>query len=183
MTNRDAIDVLVSDHRTVEALFSRLEMAGAVDQAVLDEVIRELSVHAAIEEQVLYPAVRQQISGGDGLAEHSLEEHQEAKELLAALDKGGADDPQALQLVSQLIASVREHVQEEEGQIFPQLRSAMATETLITMGEALEKAKAMAPTRPHPKAPSTPPGNIIAGTAAAVVDKARDAVSGRSKEE
>ena len=183
MNNRDAIDVLISDHRTVETLFSRLEMAGTIDQAVLEEVIRELSVHAAIEEQVLYPALRREVSNGEGLAEHSLEEHQEAKELLASLDKGGADDPQARQLVTQLMASVREHVQEEEGQIFPKLRSAMAPDTLIAMGEALEKAKAMAPTRPHPKAPSTPPGNIVAGAAAAVVDKARDAVTGRSKEE
>lgn len=127
--------------------------------------------------------MRKEVSGGDELAEHSLEEHQEAKELLASLEKGGADDPQAPQLVSQLIASVREHVQEEEGQIFTKLRSATAPGTLVTMGEALEQAKKTAPTRPHPKAPSTPPGNIVAGAAAAVIDKARDAVSGRSKEE
>ena len=178
MPERDAIDVLVSDHRTVEALFSRLETTG-VEQAALDQVIRELSIHAAIEEQVLYPALRREVGDGEGLAEHSLEEHQEAKELLASIEKAGAEDPQTGQLLTQLISSVREHVREEEGQIFPKLRSAMSPENLLAMGEALEKAKKMAPTHPHPKAPSTPPGNIIAGAPAALVDKARDAIKGQ----
>jgi hemerythrin superfamily protein len=183
MTERDAIDVLVADHRAAEALFSRLEMSGAVDQAVLDEVIRELSVHAAIEEQVLYPAVRRQVDGGEALVEHSLEEHQEAKELLASLQKSGADGEETPQLLQQLISGVRQHVREEEGQILPKLERSMSPEARRALGEALEKAKKMAPTRPHPHAPSTPPGNVVAGTAAALIDTARDAVSGRGKEE
>jgi hypothetical protein len=43
------------------------------------------------------------------------------------------------------------------------------------MGQAMEKAKALAPTHPHPKAPNEPPGNIVAGLGAAVIDKVRDA--------
>ena len=178
MANRDAVDVLVSDHRHQEALFTRLESTG-VDQATLDELIRELSIHAAIEEQVLYPAVRRSVPDGEGLVEHSLEEHQEVKELLAAIEKGGAEDPETPGRVSQLISSVREHVRDEEGPLFQALRSSVSPEALVTMGEALEKAKSMAPTHPHPKVPNTPPGNIIAGAPAALVDKARDALKGR----
>ena len=177
MPPRDAVDVLVSDHRHVEALFSRLE-SGPVEQAALDELIRELSIHAAIEEQVLYPAIRKEV-GDEALVEHSLEEHQEAKELLRSIEKGGAEDPETPQLLTKLIASVREHVQEEEGQVLPKLRSSVAPETLITIGEALEKAKKTAPTHPHPNAPNTPPGNIIAGGPAALVDRARDKIKGR----
>ncbi|MDQ3979416.1 MAG: hemerythrin domain-containing protein [Actinomycetota bacterium] len=179
MAQRDAVDVIVSDHRHVEALFSRVETGPTLDQAVLDELIRELSIHAGIEEQVLYPAIRNKVDGGEGIADHSLDEHQEAKELLASIEKGGVDDPQTPELLRKLIASVREHVQEEEGQILPKLRSSIAPEALITMGEALEKAKSMAPTHPHPRAPSTPPGNVIAGAPTALVDKARDAIKGR----
>jgi hemerythrin superfamily protein len=179
MAQRDAVDVIVSDHRHVEALFSRVEVGPTLDQAVLDELIRELSIHAAIEEQVLYPAIRSQVEGGEGLADHSLDEHQEVKELLASIEKGGADDPQTPELVSKLIAGVREHVREEEGRILPQLKSSIAPEALIAMGEALEKAKNMAPTRPHPNAPNTPPGNVIAGAPTALVDRARDAIKGR----
>jgi hypothetical protein len=47
------------------------------------------------------------------------------------------------------------------------------------MGAKLAAAKKMAPTHPHPKAPNTPPGNIVGGVAAKVMDKARDALGGR----
>ena len=175
MTERDALDVLISDHRAAEALFSRVQLGATVNQAALDQLIRELSIHAAIEEQVLYPAVRKEL-GDEALVDHSLEEHQEAKELLAAIEKAGADDPQTGELLPKLERSVREHVQEEEGQVFPKLRSTMAPEALMAMGDALEKARKMAPTHPHPHAPNTPPGNIIAGAPTALVDKARDAL-------
>ncbi len=175
MAQRDAVDVIVSDHRHVEALFSRVETGPTLDQAVLDELIRELSIHAAIEEQVLYPAIRKQLPDGDALAEHALDEHQQVKETLADIDgmdpsADGFDDR-----VTELATAVKTHVKEEEGEIFPQLRKAVTRKELVAMGEAMEKAKKGAPTRPHPKAPATPPGNIVAGAAAGVVDRARDA--------
>lgn len=179
MPERDAIDVVIADHRHAEALFTRIEAGPAVDQATLDELIRELSIHAAIEEQVLYPAVRREVGGGEDLVEHSLDEHQEAKELLLSIEKAGADDPQTPQLLAKLIAGVREHVQEEEGKILPQLKSSVSPQTLSALGEALEQAKKMAPTHPHPKAPNTPPGNVVTGAPAALVDRARDAIKDR----
>ena len=58
----DAIAVLKHDHRTVDDLFSRFEKAGprayATKRKLVDRIIRELSIHAAIEEQIFYPAVR-----------------------------------------------------------------------------------------------------------------------------
>ena len=176
-SRNDGIDVLKEDHRTVENLFSRLE--SGIDQETLDEVIKELSVHAVIEEQILYPAVRRELGEGDALAEHSLEEHQEVKETLAKLGRAGADGEETPELVAQLIASVREHVREEENKIFPAIRAATNPAALEALAEALHKAKKAAPTRPHPKAPSTPPGNVIAGAPTALLDKARDKITGR----
>ena len=174
-SNTDAIDMLTADHRTVERLFSQAEI-GPGREDVVRQIVEELSVHAVIEEQVLYPAVRREVPGGEELADHALEEHQEAKETLASIEKAGLTGPEAETLLTQLISSVREHVREEETDLFPQVKSAFSRQALQEMGAAMAKAKTSAPTHPHPHAPNTPPGNVVGGAAAALVDKARDAL-------
>jgi hemerythrin-like domain-containing protein len=144
-------------------------------------VIRALSVHAAVEEQVLYPAVRKQLPDGEQQADHAIEEHQEVKETLAELEKVGASAPEATQLLHNLMSSVRNHVREEENDMFPRLRASLSANELEEMRDAVVKAKESAPTHPHPKAPSTPPGNIVAGAVARVVDKIRDTAGGSSE--
>jgi len=74
------------------------------------------------------------------------------------------------------MGNVRHHVEEEETELFPKLRASITTAELQEMGGALASAKKLAPTHPHPNAPDTPPGNVAAGAAAAVIDKARDAL-------
>ena len=176
-SRNDGIDVLKEDHRTVEGLFGRLE--SAIDQDTLDKVVKELSVHAVVEEQILYPALRKELGEGDALAEHAIDEHQQVKEILAALEKQGADGPETPALLAELMANVREHVREEENQVFPALRASVSAEALAAMAQAIHSAKKAAPTRPHPHAPNTPPGNVIAGAPTALLDKARDKISGR----
>lgn len=179
----DAVTLLEQDHRTVEGLFRRYESLDGDDEArtqIVREVIRELSIHAAIEEQIFYPAVRDVLAGGDSMTDEALHEHQEAKEALAELDRMEASDPEFDQRVRELIADVRHHVREEETEMLPQLEAAVPRSRLEELGERMESAKATAPTRPHPHAPSTP-GNLVAGPAAAVVDRVRDAASGRSR--
>ena len=171
----DAIELLTGDHRRADRLLFQAT-AGTPTEDVVNEIIRELSVHATIEEQVLYPAVRQELPDGDQLADHALEEHQEVKETLANLESLDASGPEAAALLQQLASSFREHVHEEETQLFPKLTASITADRLEEMGEAMAKAKSMALTHPHPKAPSTPPGNVVGGAAAAVVDKVRDAV-------
>ena len=173
----NAVHLLLQDHREVEQLFSQIEAAGGAgpDEAV-NEVVRELSIHAVIEEQVLYPAIREKVPGGDELADHAIEEHQQAKELLAQIDRSDGDATERRSLLARLTREVRSHVEEEEAELFPKLQAAFGPEEQQEMGQAMAEAKKMAPTRPHPNAPSTPPGNVVAGAAAAVVDKARDAL-------
>ena len=170
---QDAIDVLIADHREVEQLFSQIESGGAGNDETVRTVIRELSIHAAIEEQVLYPVMRRALADGDAKVEEAIKEHQEAKEALAAIEQLG-DSPQRDQKLQELMEGVRHHVKEEEHELFPEMRSAVSEDELRQLGAALVAAKKMAPTHPHPNAPATPPGNIVAGAAAAVVDRARD---------
>jgi len=174
----DGIDLLISDHRRMETLFSEVGTRSTESgrEEIVRRIIEELSVHAAVEEQVLYPTVRQEVEGGEGLAEHSIDEHQEVKETLAQIEDVGPGSAEARPLLDSLISSVRQHVQEEESQVFPRLRQTVRPETLQAMGEAMAKAKKMAPTHPHPKAPSKGPGAVIGGAAAGVADKVRDAL-------
>ena len=176
-TQPDAIQLLTSDHAEVEQMFIQIEtlpQTEARDQLV-EDIIRELSIHAAIEEQVLYPAMRDALPDGEKLVEEAIEEHQQVKETLAAIER--ADTPTERDpLLVQLIGNVRHHVDEEETDLLPKLKAAIGSEELRDMGAKLAAAKKMAPTHPHPKAPNTPPGNIVGGAAAAVMDKARDAL-------
>jgi len=177
----DATRLLEQDHQTVEQLFVQFEQAtGETDlkREIVEQIIRELSIHAAIEEEVFYPAVREAV-GDEGMVGHAIDEHQEVKELLNELDSMDASDPGFHQKVEAVIADVREHVQEEEGEMFPKFREAISQQQLEDIGQKLEQAKSHAPTRPHPKAPNEPPANKMMNPPTAMMDKARDKMQER----
>ncbi len=178
----DAITLLRDDHKTVEQLFKRFEKAGdrayVEKRQIVDRIIEELSVHAAIEEQVFYPVARATVAGTEDIALESLEEHHIVKWLLSEL----VDlDPAAERFdakVTVLMENVRHHVEEEQDEFVPKVREALSRTALADLGEALAEAKKSAPTHPHPKAPDTPPGNSVAGTISGVIDRVGDNISG-----
>ena len=175
----DAITLLTKDHDTVEKLFQRFEKTGPramkTRRDLADRMVHELSVHAAIEEMVLYPAIREALPEVEDDVLEALEEHHVAKWVLSEIDTMDPEHERFQAKVTVLIESVRHQVEEEEDELFPKVRQGLEAEQLEEMGRALAEAKKMAPTRPHPKAPDTPPGNVASGAGAALVDKARDA--------
>ena len=176
-TQPNAIELLTTDHAAVEQMFRQIETLPESDarSELVAGVIRELSVHAAIEEQVMYPAMRKALPDGDHLVQEALEEHQQVKETLAAIEQADSPSERDPHLVS-LIGNVRHHVEEEEIELFPKLRASITTAELQEMGGKLAAAKKLAPTHPHPNMPNTPPGNLVGGVAAGVIDKVRDAL-------
>lgn len=173
---RDAIEILEHDHREVETLFELVKDGAAGKEDVVERIVRELSVHDAIEREFLYPAVRERLAGqGDAMAEHSLDEHEQTAATLAEIESAG-DDATRDRLLVELAASVQEHVEEEEREIFPKLRAAMDQAELQELGAKLQAAKGRAPTHPHPNAPRSATGTKVAGTVAAMADRARDAL-------
>lgn len=176
----DALTLLKADHRTVEALFKKFESLGdkalKAKRKLVDQMVKELSVHAVIEEQVFYPAVRERVQRLEDEVLEALEEHHVAKWLLSELDGLPAEAERFDAKVSVLMENVRHHVKEEERGLFPQVKRALKPAELKALGERLEAAKKAAPTRPHPRAPDVPPGNIVAGAVSAVLDAGRDAV-------
>ena len=177
----DALALLKKDHQTVEKLFARFEKKPSKETA--DRFVRELSIHAAVEEQLFYPALRklaqsEQLEEVDEEVLEALEEHHVAKWVLSEVEGLDEDDERFEAKCMVLIESVRHHVKEEEGSLFRFARRLFKRDQLAELGKLMQKAKKMAPTHPHPRAPDEPPGNILAGGLAANLDRGRDAVKG-----
>jgi len=176
----DAIGLLKQDHAMVKALFDRYEALGenaeTAKQELADRIIKELSIHAVIEEQYLYPYAKQRDERLSRLVYESLEEHNVAKWELSALEKLSPADPRFDAKMAVLMESVRHHIREEEGQLFPRLADLCDRAELEALGDTLRHAKQAAPTHPHPRAPDQPPGNAMAPVLAAM-DRGRDFAS------
>lgn len=174
--------MLKDDHKAVEQLFKRFEKAG--DRAyiekrdIVDRIIESLSTHAAIEEQLFYPVVRATVDDTEDITLESLEEHHVVKWLLHELE---AMDPRHERFdakVTVLIENVRHHVEEEETELFPQVREKLGRNDLADLGEAMGEARKVAPTHPHPRSPDEPPANMVIGTVAGVADRVGDTING-----
>ena len=173
----DAIAQLKQDHRVIEGLFKRFERAGdrahRTKRDLVDAMIEGLSRHAAIEELAFYPAVRAEVDASDSEVLEALEEHHVVKVILRELEDADPSDERFNAKVTVMIENVRHHVEEEEGELFPDVRDAMTRRRLLELGDALRDAKSRAPTRPHPASPDEPPGNALVGGAVAALDRAR----------
>ena len=178
----DAITLLKDDHRTVERLFKQFEQAGdrahVKKRQIVDRIIEELSVHAAIEEQAFYPVARAAVPETEEIALESLEEHHIVKWTLSELVDMDPASERFDAKVTVLIENVRHHVEEEEGEFFPKVRDRLGRNELAELGDALADAKKSAPTRPHPRMPDSGPVSAVAGVIAGAADRVGDNLSG-----
>jgi hemerythrin-like domain-containing protein len=182
---RDVIEVLTHDHREMEEMFQELEQLRGVstDEAksrrkdLVEQVTIEIARHSVAEEVLVYPQVASKISKDE--AQHAREEHAEAEETLAKLEKLEPDDPSFDAEVETLIREIRHHIEEEEGEMFAQMRQTFGADDLRTMGARVEAFKKVAPTRPHPNVPNEALPRLAAGPVASLLDRFRDLASGR----
>jgi len=180
----DAIALLKKDHREVEQLFKKFqsagERAGKQKQKLVQQMIEALSKHAVIEESLFYPACRVALKDIDEEEQvlESLEEHHVVKWLLSELDGMKPSEERFEAKVTVLIENVKHHVKEEERELFPKIKKLMAKEQLQAIGVAMAQLKRTAPTKPHPRSPDQPPGNLFTTPIAAITDRATDLVKG-----
>jgi hemerythrin superfamily protein len=182
---RDVIEVLVHDHREVEAMFAELEsLRGASAEearsrrkAVAEQVTIELVRHSVAEEVLVYPKVEDKVSAEE--AEHARKEHAEAEETMQRLERLDADDPAFDDELATLMAEIRHHIEDEEGAMFAHMRQVIDIDELRKLGAQVEAFKKVAPTRPHPSVPNTPLARLAAGPAASLFDRMRDLATGR----
>jgi iron-sulfur cluster repair protein YtfE (RIC family) len=126
----DACELLDADHIAVKHLFveyARLAMAdptGVADrQPIAARICAELTVHAQIEEEIFYPALREAIDMPQLLDEAEVE-HAQAKELIAQIQAMKRANPALDDLVSELARAIEQHVKEERDHLFPKARAA-----------------------------------------------------------
>lgn len=124
---RDALQILSADHRTVEELFEKYENArsASVQAKIVRQICDELIIHAMIEEQIFYPAVREAVE--HDMMDEAQVEHDSAKALILSLMQAQPGDEFFEAKVSVLKEQVEHHVYEEErqrGSMFAQVRKA-----------------------------------------------------------
>ena len=135
------ITMLEDDHRKVSRLFEEHERAAADRKRGLFERINtELSVHAEIEEQVFYPAVREASPKGAETVKEGYEEHAEVKALLAELSAMDVGDEDYEAKIAELRKGVEHHVEEEEGEMLPEAERALG-ERLQSVGDRMQEMK------------------------------------------
>jgi CBS domain-containing protein/hemerythrin superfamily protein len=151
----DAIALLKEDHKTVKQLFKRFEGLGErahkTKGKLVEQILRELSIHAYIEEEAFYPAVRESVAEADDIVLESFEEHHIVEWTLSELQAMDPKDERFDAKVTVLIELVRDHIKEEEKEMFPQVRKALSRQELVELGERMEEVRASAPTEPQPR--------------------------------
>lgn len=177
----DAVELLKHDHRMVEQLFRDYQAAATDTQrrGVVEILIRELSKHAALEELMVYPLAKRVLPDGEQEIDKHLAEHMTLKKLLVELDKHEQEGNGVTELMRQVEKETLDHIKDEEGDLLPRLSEQVDEQALQELGEALDKAKKIAPTRAHPAAPTEPPALALAAPVAAIYDRMRDRLQGR----
>jgi len=122
LPEKHAISILKKDHDTVKELFDRFEKAesAAEKEKIIARAVTELKIHAVIEEELFYPAVRKHV--GKDIMNEANEEYHVARVLIAELDKSGRGDDHRNAKFTVLAESVRHHVKEEENEMLPKAR-------------------------------------------------------------
>ncbi|MGE2690143.1 hemerythrin domain-containing protein [Mycolicibacterium pulveris] len=185
----DALTFLREDHKSVLGMLEVLDGAptgegaqrSGLDTMVTNLVIAE-SQHEAIEQQFFWPAVRDALEDGDELADEAIAQEQAGKELLQRLEDGKPGEADYHEALQEFVKIGREHILYEQEVVWPKFEAAVSPQDREKLGDKLEAAKKVAPTRPHPDTPANPMVQKTMGMGAAMVDHVRDAASGREAE-
>jgi iron-sulfur cluster repair protein YtfE (RIC family) len=148
LLDKDACELLDADHLAVKHLFveyARLAYASDAAQdrdraAIARTICNELSVHAQIEEEIFYPALRQAVPDAADALDEAEAEHEQAKALIAGIRDVRTADGAMDQLVADLARAIEDHVKEERDQLFPKARSAPSLD-LAGLGSQLKERK------------------------------------------
>lgn len=149
-TEKDACDLLDADHKAVKKLFkdyadslvSRARSVQSRKMELAKEICQELTVHAQIEEEIFYPALRAALKDTDLIAEAEIE-HQTARDLIAQIEAATEVDEVFDARVTVLGEYIDHHVKEERNEIFPKARGARKLDLLAMRSEMEARKEAL----------------------------------------
>ncbi|WP_326547298.1 hemerythrin domain-containing protein [Mycolicibacterium sp. ND9-15] len=173
----DVVRFLKDQHNLIKDLFEEVLHASedkAREKAFV-ELRQLLAVHETAEEMVVHPRARGEIDNGDEIIDARLEEENEAKHKLSALEDMDFGSKEFLDELTAFRDMVVAHAEAEESEEFNKLQRELEGDDLKRMAAAVRAAQAIAPTRPHPGVESAKL-NIAVGPFASMIDRARDAI-------
>ena len=148
----DAIVMLKNDHKEIRKVFRDFQKAGdkafATKGKLVDRMIELLTVHTYIENEVMYPRVRELLPEVEDDVLESYEEHHVADVLVMELSLMKPTDERFMAKTTVLIENVDHHIDEEEKEWFPKVREGLERKALQELGADMAEAKKKAPTRP-----------------------------------
>lgn len=148
----DALVILKKDHKEVAALFAEFEKKSTTPsrkEAIVASCLKKLTAHTYVENEILYPEVRDLVPGLEDHILESYEEHHVVDLLAAELAGMTKADERFEAKFTVLMENVRHHVREEEDEWFPQVREALTRKQLQDMGARILEAKKSAPEKPE----------------------------------
>ena len=140
----NAFELLKEDHEKVAGIFEKLEptteKAVKKREELFNKLSRALEIHAEIEEQIFYPALKEAGETREITLE-SFEEHKIIKRLVQEMESLQKDSEQWTAKLSVLKETVEHHVEEEEGQMFKRAREVLSKEQIEDLGAQMEAQK------------------------------------------
>jgi hemerythrin superfamily protein len=135
-----ATQMIRQDHKKVEGLFKKFEQTKGAQakRRLAENAMAELEVHAALEEEIFYPAVKKEVDDGS-MVQEALEEHQTVKRLISELKAMEEADEQFESQFSELVENVQHHVEEEENEMLPKVEESDMD--LSSLGEQMAQRK------------------------------------------
>lgn len=140
----NAFNLLKEDHKRVAGIFEKLEptteRALKTREELFSKLNSELEVHAAVEEQIFYPVLKEAAETRE-ITFEAFEEHRVVKELLKELASTPKDTEEWTAKLTVLKENVEHHVEEEEGEMFKKARKVLTDEEAEELGSRMEAAK------------------------------------------
>ncbi len=148
----DAIVLLKDEHKQIKKAFRDFEKAGddahVAQGKAVDRIIELLTVHTFIENEVMYPRVRELLPEVEDDVLESYEEHHVADVLVVELSMLKPGDERFVAKTTVLIENVEHHIDEEEQEWFPKVRAGLGRKQLQELGADMIKARKKAPRKP-----------------------------------
>jgi hemerythrin-like domain-containing protein len=148
----DAIVMLKDDHQQIRKAFRDFEKVGdnahAARGKVVDRIIELLTIHTYLENEVMYPRVRELLPAVEDDVLESYEEHHVADVLVVELSMMKPDDERFVAKTTVLIENVEHHMDEEEDEWFPKVREGLGRKVLQELGAEMIERRKKAPRRP-----------------------------------
>jgi hemerythrin superfamily protein len=175
MPEADAVELLLHQHEQIRGLLQEVDRTkGDRRVEAFERLRRLLAVHETAEEEIVHPVARRSLKNGHKVINARLEEENEGKKMLQALEKLGTSGQGFDALFAEFRKAVLEHAEREEREEFAELRTHSSGERRV-MSAAIKAAEATAPTHPHPGV-ETATKNMLVGPFASVADRIRDVV-------